>query len=64
MRRHIERRYHLAEAENLASILKHGLMSTERLLRLAGLPEGARATLLQTRRPTNVRLSAGIVIRD
>jgi hypothetical protein len=36
MRRRIDRLYHLAEAENLASILKHGLMSTERLVRLAG----------------------------
>jgi hypothetical protein len=64
MRRRIERLYHLAEAENLASILKHGLMSTERLVRLASISEAAGATLLHTHRPTNVHLSAGIVIRD
>jgi hypothetical protein len=32
MRRGVGKLYHLAEASNLASILQHGLMSTERLL--------------------------------
>jgi hypothetical protein len=35
MRRGVGKLYHLAEASNLASILQHGLMSTERLLDLA-----------------------------
>lgn len=56
MRRSIERLYHLAEADNLASILEHGLMSTERLVRLAGISEPAATVLL--------RLSMGMVIRD
>jgi hypothetical protein len=64
MRRPIERLYHLAEADNLASILEHGLMSTERLIRLAGISEPASNALLRTHRPDNVRLSAGMVIRD
>jgi hypothetical protein len=64
MRRRIERLYHLAEADNLASILEHGLMSTERLVRLAGISEPASTALLRTHRPDNVRLSVGMVIRD
>jgi hypothetical protein len=64
MRRRIERLYHLAEADNLASILEHGLMSTERLVRLAGISEPAGTVLLHTHRPDNVRLSVGMVIRD
>jgi hypothetical protein len=64
MSRSIERLYHLAEADNVASILAHGLMSTERLVRLAGISEPAGTTLLRTHRPDNVRLSMGMVIRD
>jgi hypothetical protein len=64
MNRRIERLYHLAEADNLASILKHGLMSTERLLRVAGISEAASIALRRTHRPDNVRLSEGVVIRD
>jgi hypothetical protein len=64
MRRSLERLYHLAEAENLASILAHGLMSTERLVPLAGISEPAGTALLRTHRPDNVRLSMGMVIRD
>jgi len=59
MRRRIERLYHLAEADNLASILNHGLMSTERLIRLAEISEPASTTLLRTHRPDNVRLRMG-----
>jgi hypothetical protein len=54
----------LAEADNLASILAHGLMSTERLLDLVGIAEPERRALLRKHRPENVRLSAGVVIRD
>jgi hypothetical protein len=64
MRRSIERLYHLAEADNLASILEHGLMSTERLVRLAELSEPEGTALLRTHRADNVRLSGDVVIRD
>src|ERR1700723_1034802 len=64
MRRRIERLCHLAEADNLVSILNHGLMSTERLVRLAGISEPASPALLRTHRPDNVRLRTGVVIRD
>src|SRR3984957_11345502 len=64
MRRRIERLCHLAEADNLVSILNHGLMSTERLVRLAGISEPASNALLRTHRPDNVRLRTGVVIRD
>src|SRR6202021_3800963 len=64
MRRRIERLCHLAEADNLVSILNHGLMSTERLVRLAGISEPASTALLRTHRPDNVRLRTGVVIRD
>src|ERR1700730_6502010 len=64
MRRRIERLCHLAEADNLVSILNHGLMSTERLVRLAGMSEPASTALLRTHRPDNVRLRTGVMIRD
>jgi len=64
MRCRIERLYHLAEADNLASILSHGLMSTERLVRLAGISKPASTALLRTHRPDNVRLHMGVMIRD
>jgi hypothetical protein len=62
--RPIERLYHLAEADNLPSILQHGLMSTERLLGLVGMPKAERAMLLRRHRPNSFRLSKGVVIRD
>jgi hypothetical protein len=55
--RFLERLYHLAEAENLASILEHGPMSTETLLGMLGISEPRRAALLRSRRPDSVRLS-------
>jgi hypothetical protein len=60
----IERLYHLAEADNLPSILLHGLMSTERLLSLVGMPETERATLLRRHRSVAFRLSESVLIRD
>jgi hypothetical protein len=42
----IEHLYHLAEADNLASIHRHGLMSTEQLVQLAGFSEPARMLFL------------------
>ena len=62
--RPIERLYHLAEADNLTSILQHGLMSTERLLSLVGMPEAERAALLRRHRPNSSRLSESVLIRD
>jgi Family of unknown function (DUF7002) len=62
--RPIERLYHLAEADNLPSILQHGLMSTEMLLSLVGVPEAERATLLRRHRPDSFRLSESLLIRD
>lgn len=56
--------YHLAEADNLSSILAHGLMSTERLLDLAHISDSDRMTLLRSHRQSNVRLPNGVVIRD
>src|ERR1700728_4039189 len=58
------RLYHLAEASNLPSILEHGLMSTERLLELARIPEADRTGGLRAHRPGNVRLSETVLIRD
>jgi hypothetical protein len=62
--RPIERLYHLAEADNLPSILQHGLMSTERLLSLVGVPAAEHATLLRRHRPDAFRLSESVLIRD
>lgn len=64
VRRPVERLYHLADADNLPSILEHGLMSTERLLDVARVPETERAAVLRCHRPHSVRLSANVIIRD
>jgi hypothetical protein len=66
MKRRIESVYHLAETDNLASILEHGLMSTKRSLDLMRIAESERGEFLFLRRhrPENVRLSEGVVIRD
>ena len=64
MRRGVGKLYHLAEGSNLASILQHGLMSTERLLDLACVAKPERDALLRVHRPDNIRLSDSMVIRD
>jgi hypothetical protein len=64
MRLGIRKLYHLAEASNLASILQHGLMSTERLLDLACVAKPEREVLLRVYRTDNIRLSDSVVIRD
>jgi hypothetical protein len=61
MKRGIGKLYHLAEASNLASILQHGLMSTERLLDLACVAKPERDVLLRVHRPDNIRLSGSVV---
>ena len=60
----IQKLYHLAEASNLPSILEHGLMSTERLLYAAGVPNSERAARLCSHRAHNVRVSERVLIRD
>ncbi len=62
--RRIEHLYHLAEAANLPSILKHGLLSTERLLELAGMSKSARKEFVWRHRPANVTVAEGITVRD
>ena len=64
MTRRIDRLYHLAEADNLTSILEHGLMSTQRLVEMTRFSEPARAALLRGHRSENVRLSESVLIRD
>ena len=56
--------YHLAEAENLSSILKHGLLSTQRLVAMSGLSVQEQASLLRGHRRTHVRLPTGVLVRD
>jgi hypothetical protein len=56
--------YHLAEPANWPSIRRHGLLSTERLLDLAKVPENEREAILFRHRPESVVLANGIVIRD
>jgi hypothetical protein len=61
--RPIERFYRLAEADNLPSILQHGLVSTERLPSPVSVPEAKRATLLRRHPPDSVRLWYSVLIR-
>ena len=56
--------YHLAEPENWISICRYGLLSTERLLDLARVPENEQQVILFQHRPESVVLANGIVIRD
>jgi hypothetical protein len=56
--------YHWTEAPNLPSILRHGLLSTERLLALSNLPEERRETILSQHRPSQLVLPNGVIIRD
>jgi hypothetical protein len=60
----VHRLYHLADAANLPSILKHGLMSTEKLLALAGVPAEGRRVFTRGFRAANVPITADIVVRD
>jgi hypothetical protein len=62
--RKLDRLYHLANADNVPSILKHGLLSTERLLGLTGMAEAERAAFLRRQRRDNLRLAEGVTIRD
>ena len=62
--RKLERLYHVAEASNLPSILKHGLLSTECLLQLTGMPADVQAAFLRRHRQASLRLAEGVTIRD
>ena len=56
--------YHWAEPSNLASIRRHGLLSTERLVALSKLPTRQREQILSQHRPNQLVLPGGIIIRD
>lgn len=56
--------YHLAEAENLSSILEHGLLSTRRLVSISGLSAQEQDAFLHGHRKTYVRLPTGVLVRD
>jgi hypothetical protein len=56
--------YHLAEAENWASIQRHGLFSARVLLERAGIDAAIRAAVVQRHRPQRIILPNGLVIRD
>jgi hypothetical protein len=62
--RKLDRLDHLADADNVPSILKHGLLSTERLLGLTGMAETERAAFLRRQRRDSLRLAEGVTIRD
>ena len=64
LRRKLDRLYHLADADNVPSILKHGLLSTERLLGLTGMAETERAAFLRRQRRDSLPLAKGVTIRD
>ena len=56
--------YHMTEASNWTSIRHHGLLSTSRLLNLAGLDGDERYDLERRQRLRARQLSNGAVIRD
>jgi hypothetical protein len=62
--RKLDRLYHLADADNLPSILEHGLLSTERLLGLTGMAETERTAFLRRQRRDSLPLAEGVTIRD
>jgi hypothetical protein len=56
--------YHLAEPSNLSSIRCHGLLSTERLMKLAQIEGEKLHSTLGQHRPGSLVLSNGVIIRD
>lgn len=56
--------YHWAEPSNLASIRRHGLLSTERLVAFSNLPNPKRKKILSQHRPNQLLLPSGVIIRD
>jgi hypothetical protein len=55
--------YHLAEAENWASIQRHGLLSTSKLLDLAGATGEMRRAIERRQRTRSSKLPNGIIVR-
>jgi hypothetical protein len=60
----IQRLYHLAESDNITSIMTHGLMSTERLLKMSRMNKNTRERLLRSHRTGNMRITESIIFRD
>jgi hypothetical protein len=56
--------YHLVEAANWPSVQRHGLLSTQELLRLTGHSPAARKRISSAQRPQHTILSDGVAIRD
>jgi hypothetical protein len=56
--------YHLAEPANLASIRHHGLLSAERLMKLARIKGQELRSALGQHRAGSVVLPNGVIIRD
>jgi hypothetical protein len=56
--------FHIAEPANLASIRRHGLLSTEQLMKLAGVRKADLNLALGRHRPDQVILPNGVIIRD
>jgi hypothetical protein len=61
MPRAIKTAYHLLDARNWASVQKHGLMSTRRLVEMSGETDQSD---LRRHRPAGRRLVSGVMIRD
>jgi hypothetical protein len=62
--RKLGRLYHLADAGNLQSILKHGLLTTKGLLQLTGMSATEQANFLRRHRSVGEYLAEGVLIRD
>ena len=56
--------YHIAEPANLESIQRHGLLSTERLMRQVLKRDEELHSALGQHRPDTLVLSNGVIIRD
>ena len=56
--------YHLVDAGNWPSVQRHGLLSTQGLLRLTGLSPAARKRISTAQRLRHTVLSDGVAIRD
>ena len=62
--RKLDRLCHLANADNVPSILEHGLLSTERLLGLTGKAKTERVAAPRRQRRESLCLAEGVTIPD